>query len=332
MLRLRILILFAFTAGLGVPVAAVRAAILSETFSSNPLQQGWKIFGDTNLFQWDATNANLRVTWDSSQSNSYFFHPLQTILTRADDFSVAFELRIDDIGAGPDTNKNSSFPIALGFLNLDEATQTNFIRGTGYNSPDLAEFAYFWDSGYGATTWPTFVDTNSTFNYNGSTDYAVFALAPGDWYRIVMTYTASNQTVVTTLTNFEQTSGVLLTQLLNTNFADYRLGTLSINSYSDAGQDPQYAGSVLAHGVVDNFFVTLPPPPVQDLVGSLSNGLWRAQFISQTNWFYTLQRTLDFRAWTDVSPPTPGTSGSMTLLDTNIGTANGFYRIRANRP
>ena len=28
---------------------------------------------------------------------------------------------------------------------------------------------------------------------------------PGDWYHIVMTYTASNQTMVTTMTNFEQT-------------------------------------------------------------------------------------------------------------------------------
>jgi len=64
-------------------------------------------------------------------------------------------------------------------LNLDIATGTNFIRGTGSGSPDLAEVAYFWDSGFGATLWPTFVDTNSAFNYNSSSDYSVFALAPG---------------------------------------------------------------------------------------------------------------------------------------------------------
>jgi hypothetical protein len=51
------------------------------------------------------------------------------------------------------------------------------------------------------------------------------------------------------MTNFEQTSGVRITQLLNTNFADFRLGSISVSSYSDAGQDPQYAGSVLAHGI-----------------------------------------------------------------------------------
>ena len=102
----------------------------------------------------------------------------------------------------------------------------------------MAEFAYFWDSGYGATTWPTFVDTDSTFNYDSSSDYARFALAPGDAYHVVMTYTAANQTVVAAVTNFEQTAGVRIMQLLNTNFADFRLGAISISSYSDAGQDP----------------------------------------------------------------------------------------------
>jgi len=29
---------------------------ITEGFSSNPLQNGWQIFGDTNLFQWDSTN------------------------------------------------------------------------------------------------------------------------------------------------------------------------------------------------------------------------------------------------------------------------------------
>ena len=71
------------------------AATITENFSANPLQNGWQIFGDTNLFQWDSTNQNLAVTWDSSQTNSYFYHPLGTILTRNDDFSLAFDLAIE---------------------------------------------------------------------------------------------------------------------------------------------------------------------------------------------------------------------------------------------
>jgi hypothetical protein len=121
-------------------------------------------------------------------------------------------------------------------------------------------------------------------------------------------------------------------QLLNTNFADFRLGAISISSYSDAGQDPQYAGSVLAYGVLDNIVVTVPTPPVQNLIGSLTNGVWQAQFIGKTNWLYTLERTSDFTSWTQASSPTGGANGSMSLMDTNVPMPKAFYRIRANRP
>ena len=113
------------------------------------------------------------------------------------------------------------FELAIGFLNLAEATSTNFNRSTGANSPDLVEFTYFPDAGYGATVWPIFADTNSDFNWNGASDYAIYAPNPGDWYHIVMTYTASNQTMVTTMTNFEQTSGVTIIDPLGLTFSEY---------------------------------------------------------------------------------------------------------------
>jgi hypothetical protein len=308
-------------------------SVIAEDFTFDPLQDGWRVFGDGNLFHWNSTNQNLEATWDSSRSNSYFYRPLGTVLSRQDDFSLAFDIRLNDIGPGPDTNKSSSFPIAIGFINLDRAGETNFIRGTGNNSPDLAELAYFWDSGFGATVWPTFADTNSTFNYNSSSDYAIFALAAGEAYHINMAYAASNQTVMATVTNLASATGVRITQLLNTNFADFRLGGVSISSYSDAGQDPQYAGSVLAHGIVDNIVVTIPAPPVQNLVSSLTtNGLWSVQFEGQTNWLYILERTSDFKSWTNASAPTLGESGLMTLVDTNFPAANSFYRVRAAKP
>jgi len=331
MLRLPVLIP-ALAASLTVSAAA-QTTSFTEPFSSDPGQHGWRITGDSSLFQWDSTNQNLRMTWDSSRENSYFYYSLGTILTRGDDFSFAFDLQLIDIGAGLDASKNSTFEIAIGFLNLDLATQTNFLRGTGVNSPDVAELDYFWDSGFGATVSPTLVDTNSTFNYVSSSDYAIFALSPGDWYHIVMSYAASNQAVVTTVTNFEQTSGVRINQSINTtNFADFRLGTFSISSYSDAGQDPQYAGSVLAHGLIDNVMVTVPAPPLQTVLGSLTNGDWRAEFVGRTNWLYTLERTADFKSWSAVSPPTAGQTGVMSLSDTNPATSGNCYRIRASRP
>ena len=51
---------------------ALHAAVISENFSTNPRARGWKNFGDTNLFRWNATNQNLEVTWDSARTNSFF--------------------------------------------------------------------------------------------------------------------------------------------------------------------------------------------------------------------------------------------------------------------
>jgi len=47
-------------------VAATRgsANVLAEDFVYNPFTNGWKIFGNTNLFAWDPTNQNIAVTWD----------------------------------------------------------------------------------------------------------------------------------------------------------------------------------------------------------------------------------------------------------------------------
>ena len=81
-------------------IPAAQAATISQDFSSNPAQAGWQVFGDTNLFAWDQTNQALEVTWDSSRPNSYFFHSLGTVLTRQDDFSCSFDLRLQDIGPG----------------------------------------------------------------------------------------------------------------------------------------------------------------------------------------------------------------------------------------
>ncbi|MGP8202294.1 MAG: hypothetical protein ACLQU4_22670 [Limisphaerales bacterium] len=309
-------------------VSSAKAMTLTENFASNPLQNGWQIFGDTNLFQWDSTNQNLDVTWDSSQPNSYFYHSLCTILTSNDDFTLAFDLQLNEAEAS-----GFGFELAIGLFNLGEATNADFQRSTGENSPDLVEFDYFPDVGYGPTVWPTLVDTNSGFNYNGSSDYAIYAPILGDWYHIVMTYTASSLTMVTTLTDLDQSSGVTVVDPLDlTNssypFTDFRVDTFSINSYQDDG----YGDSIYAEGVVANIVATLPPPPVQNLTGAFSKGAWQAQFCSQSYWLYTLQRSGDFQSWTNVSPATPGNGTNLCLQDTNPPPDKAFYRVSASRP
>jgi hypothetical protein len=305
------------------------AATFTEDFSADPLQNGWRIFGDTNLFNWDSTNQNFAVTWDSSQTNSYFYHPFGTILAGSDDFGISFDLQLADIAIGVNPAKTKTFEVAVGFINFVNATNTNLERGTGRTpngARNTCEFDYFPDSGKGATISPTIISSNNQF----ATTFAFpFALDPGALFHVAMNYTATNQTMHTTMTRNGApfASGAIPDVLLGTNF-DFRLDNLAIINWSDAGAD----GSLLAHGTVDNFVVTVPPPPIQNLTGAFSNNVWQAQFISQSNWLYTLQQTADFVSWNDVSISTSGNGTNLFLPDTNAIAGKSFYRVRADRP
>jgi hypothetical protein len=323
-----------FVAGLAaasllIQVRPASATTLREDFATDPATRGWSIAGDASLFHWDSTNQNLAVTWDSAKPNTYFYLPLGTVLSRGDDFSLGFDLRLDDIGIGVNTNKIYPTEVAVGFMNFAEASRTSFVRGTGTSSPDLVEFDYFWDAGYGATVWPACVSTNSSFDYNGATDYALYPLTSGDWYRVVMTCRAANQALVTTLTNLATLQGITITLPLNTNFTDFRADTVAVSSYTDTGDAYD---SVLAHGAVDNLVVTVPPLPVTNLTGEFTNQVWQVQFTSQTNWLYTLERTADFGSWTAVAPAVAGTGTTLTSQDDHPPAGPAFYRLRADKP
>jgi hypothetical protein len=319
-----------------------RGAALTEDFSSNPTGSGWLVFGNTNLFQWDATNQDLEVTWDSSQPNSYFYHSLGTTLSRRDDFAIGFDLLLNDINSGTEPDKTGPMEIAVGLLNFATASRTNFMRGAYGHAPGLVEFNYF-PSGYynsegmffyvAPTTTPTFISTNAT--HFAPTIFAPyeFELPLGVSVRVQMTYAASNQTLSTVLTTngqiFLQLPDVLLTDTNTSNFRvsdDFRVDTLSISSYSSAG-DP--FDSVLAHGTVGNISVTFPLP-IQDLAGAPSSGGWQVQFTGLTNWLYTLQRTADFSQWSSVATNMFGTGGATLLRDANAPPGRAFYRVRAD--
>ena len=62
----------ALASSLVLPIFNSPADTILEDFSSDPATRGWRAVGQTNLFAWNATNQDLEVTWDSSQTNSYF--------------------------------------------------------------------------------------------------------------------------------------------------------------------------------------------------------------------------------------------------------------------
>jgi len=234
----------------------------------------------------------------------------------------------------------STFPLSVGFLNLSEASQPGFLRGTGYSAADLAEFSFFPDPGgawiYGPSLTAVMIDSTG-FNYS-SGGYDPDSLTTNDIYRVNLNHTASNSNLVMTITRNNEmfvSNGVAS---LGTNFTDLRVDSISISSYGQAGPDTNvhggviYAGSILARGTVDNFVVNLPPPPVQNLTGAFSNDLWQAQFIGRSNWLYTLERTTNFISWTEVSAAASGNGTNLFLQDTTAPRDNGFYRVRAARP
>jgi hypothetical protein len=331
--------------GLFVVLSAARAANLTEDFSANPLQAGWQVFGDTNLFVWNESHQNLEVTWDSTHSNSYFYRPLNVTLTRYDDFTLEFDLRLSDIASGVEPGKTGPLQIGLGLLNLAEATSTNFMRGAYGGAPNVAGFDYYTDGFYdfGGVIYPSPASTVTSFIPGTDPQHytpiflSVFEteLPTNQTVHVRLAYTGGDQTARLSVT----TNGVPLSQLPPLVLGDpgnsqvtpsdnFRVDTFSISSYSSNGDD---FDSVLAHGTVDNLVVQASLVPVGRIAGNFAaGGGWQAQCFTHTNWLYTLERTSDFKSWTPVSVTLRGTEDLMTLQDTNSLPPQAFYRVRAN--
>ena len=305
------------------------AATFTENFSGDPAANGWQIFGSTNLFHWDSTNQNLRVTWDSSQTNSYFYRLLGTILTSDDDFSLSFNLTFEDYASGTTPGKPFAAPATIGFLNLDQATHTNFARGAGinpaYGPRNLVEFNFFpsFDV-FLPTIGQVIVSTNNSWLYN--TDN-LMEMTPSQTFSIRMDYVALTRTLTTVVTNRGAQYGQTQTITVPLDF-DFRVATLSVSSYSDVRD----MGSILAHGTVDNLVVVTPPVAVQNVSGGFVGTQWQVQFTSRTNWQYHLERATDFAVWSVVGHPALGNSSVLTLVDPNPQSESAFYRVRASRP
>jgi hypothetical protein len=307
-------------------LSVARASLVHEKFATDPAFAGWQIFGDTNLFQWDSTNQALAATWDSSQSNSYCYHPLGGTFTRTNDFLVAFDLRLADITIGANPAKPLTFEIAIGLLNTNDATSPAFIRGAGM-APNLVEFTYFPNDIYNDGAVSTlFISTSN--NYSGGGFANLLELPTHLTCHVQMTYRALSRTLHTTVTTNGTSLGTIPDSYLSASFDDFAVNAISINSYNDDGQYPGFEGSVLAHGFVDNltFASPLPVDAVQ------ITGAGQVRFASDTNWLYTLEQTTDFQIWTAAAPATFGNGTVLVLQATNLPADTSFYRVRADLP
>jgi hypothetical protein len=216
-------------------------------------------------------------------------------------------------------------------VNWTGATNTTFRRGTGNGSPNLVEFAYFPDSGYGATVWPTVVGRDGRFNYQGSDDYTLLELQVGVRYRVELEYTAAEQALRTALWQDGASAGPFNVVRLTERFTDFAVDTLAICSYSDAGAQ----GSLRATGWVDDVRVRVPLPPFERVAGRWNGGHWEVGFVARpnwTNWVYSLERSQAAAEWVVVSTDvTSDPEGALVLTDPEPA-SGGFYRVRADKP
>jgi hypothetical protein len=300
---------------------AAGAATITEDFSTDPALDGWQVFGNTNLFHWNSTNENLEVTWDSLQTNSYFYHPLGALLSDADGFTVDFDLLLTD-----STATSNGFEVAIGFFNLADATNANFSRSGVTNSANLAEFDYFpptTDTGYGPSIDASVTDTNSFFGFNY--DFTV-GLDDSVLYHVTLNHAPGDRLVTAVVSVGGNTYTTLPYTYIEPGLSDFRVDTISISSYDGYGP----SGTVLAHGTVDNLVVTTSPNPIWNVTGVFAGGAWQATFFSRTNYNYTLERSTDLGGWSAASDTVPGNNDAMSLTDMSPPAAQAFYRIRVD--
>jgi hypothetical protein len=302
---------------------------LFEPFTQDPIGTGgWEVHGDPSLFEWDDSRNSLSVVWDSSRPNSYFHHPIGTALTRSNDFMLGFDLRLSRVEIGSHSGMPLTFQLSIGLLNLSEAITPGFLRGTGYTAPDLLEFSYFPDSGFGATVAPTIISSANDYNSGGFT-YPL-ELLTGAVYHVEMRFIAAEQRLVTRVLQNGKHFGPINDALLGSSFGNFAVDQLAIMSYSDAGQDPMWAGSINAEGTIDNIFL-MTPPPVETHRGGFSGNSWHTTVSGRSGWSYQLERSGDLEHWTAVGNAVQGTGHELVLSDPTPPTVSACYRVAARK-
>ena len=303
--------------------------VLREDFATAPAT--WRGFGNTNLFVWNSTNQNLDVTWDSAQTNSYFYLPLNLTVTRSDDFRVKFTLLMSEIATGTDPLKPYTFELAAGLINTTNAFDPQMFRGSGINvlhgPRNLVEFDYFPDSGLGATISPTIASKDNQIAFS---DNHPFEIIPGVKYQIEMAYSSSNATLSTIILADGEPFGPINDLTIPTRFTNFVVNAFAVSSYSDAGQNPpQFAGSLLARGALDDVEITIYHHPTLQIARA-ENGNPVVQFDTESGWNYSMEASADLLNWVEVGSLIEGT-GAKIAEPLPLSEPYRFFRVRAER-
>lgn len=310
---------------MGIPA---QGATIEESFGTDPTMRGWRPWGDATLFHWDAVGERMEVVWDSSRRNSFFALPLPAALDTHDDFSFAFDLTLESHAVGVVTGQSGSFQIAVGLVRQADVLATNYSRGSFPGAKNTVEWTWFGESGaVSSSVSPVIVPSDGRLPWGYADSYVTLEL--GRRYRFQLAYTATLRTARMSMTTDGRPGPELVDIVLPANFTRFQVDAFAISSYSAAGQNPLYAGSVLARGGIDNVSITLPEPVTLRLRardgGVALNAL--------AGWRYTLEASGNLTDWSSVAETLASKSGELELWDPRDAWLPAqFYRVVALRP
>lgn len=302
-----------------------------EDFDTEPSARGWQALGDAAAFRWEPAGW-LAVEWDSTRPNGFFARELPGPVTERDDFSFGFDLLLDAHAVGVAPGKPGTFPMAVGLVRRADATQPSFRRGVFLASRNLVEWAWFGSEPSGlisASISPVVVPADGRLPW-GYADSFVEPQA-GIRYGFDLSYTAADRTLRLAMTVDGAPGPALRAVVVPQAFTGFEVDALSVNAYSDAGQDPRYAGSLRASARIDRLRWNGPGPVIVGLRVDATPGGARVRCGTRAGWRYTLQASADLHAWTAVAGPVTGDGGEVSLDDA-AGHAHRLYRVEARRP
>jgi len=291
-----------------------------DDFSVDPLANGWAVHGDESLFKWDGVAKALTVTWDSERPNSLFHRPLGLTLTEADAFAFVFDITLDSAKAGHRDGQPYTFEVALGLLNTALAKGDGFKRGTGTDSPNIVEWDYFPDTGFGATISPAIASANSRFAA-GFTFPA--EMGPGKTYSVRMEYDPSAREVRTAMLENGEDWKVIKTVALPEGFDGFAVDAFSISSYTAKGSK----SSLLATGSVDNLAIAVGRSQSRIVNARIVDGEWSAQAFDVESTEHLLERSVDLSEWQPVENGVQPDGFYFRLIDKFSPESGGFYRL-----
>jgi len=291
-----------------------------ESFATNPLANGWMLHGDESLFEWDAEAGALDVTWNSEKPNSYFYRPIGQTLTEKDSFAFTFQLTLNEVKAGHLDGQPYTFEVAIGLLNLETAKELGFMRGTGTDSPNLVEWDYFPDTGFGATVSPALASSKSEFSA-GFTFPA--ELTKGKVYTVHMGYDGSTGVLKTEMLEEGKPWKTIAEVKRKNAHAGFLVDTFSISNFTAKGSE----SSLLATGTIDELAIATSRSGPSFVDVHLDEGQWRARafVVAPDDW--QLQRSGDLRDWKSLDAVQKPSQFFMRFTDPEPVGRNQFYRI-----